>query len=69
MRSASYIRLKSLEVGYSIPTIKGVTPRVYASGTNLFTLSNFKLWDPEMRGNGLSYPLQRVFNLGVQLNF
>ena len=69
MRSASYIRLKSLEFGYTIPTIKGVTPRVYASGTNLFTLSNFKQWDPEMRGNGLSYPLQKVFNLGIQLNF
>ncbi|MDD2284599.1 MAG: SusC/RagA family TonB-linked outer membrane protein [Paludibacter sp.] len=69
MRSASYIRLKSVEVGYSIPEVKGVTPRIYASGTNLFTLSNFKLWDPEMRGNGLGYPIQKVFNLGIQLNF
>jgi len=69
MRSASYLRLKSVEIGYKVPKIKGISPRVYASGTNLFTLSDFKLWDPEMRGNGLSYPLQKVFNLGVQINF
>ena len=69
MRSIGYLRLKSVEVGYTIPEIKGINPRVYISGTNLLTLSNFKLWDPEMGGNGLSYPLQRVFNLGLQVNF
>ncbi|MFD1771449.1 SusC/RagA family TonB-linked outer membrane protein [Sphingobacterium suaedae] len=69
MRSASFIRLKSVEMGYKFKDVKGVSPRVYASGTNLLTLSDFKLWDPEMRGNGLAYPLQKVFNLGVQINF
>ncbi len=69
MRTAGYIRLKSVEMGYKIKDFKGISPRVYASGTNLFTLSDFKLWDPEMRGNGLAYPLQRVFNVGVQVNF
>ena len=69
MRSASYIRLKSVELGYKIPAMKDISPRVYASGTNLFTLSDFKLWDPEMRGNGLRYPLQKVFNIGLQVNF
>lgn len=69
MRSASFIRLKSVEMGYKLKDFKGVSPRIYASGTNLFTLSEFKLWDPEMRGNGLAYPLQKVFNLGVQVNF
>ncbi len=69
MRSASFIRLKSVEIGYKLPKIRGVVPRIYASGTNLFTLSDFKSWDPEMRGNGLSYPLQKVFNLGAQINF
>ena len=69
MRSIGYVRLKSVEIGYTIPAIMGVNPRVYFSGTNLFTLSNFKMWDPEMGGNGLSYPLQRVFNLGLQVNF
>lgn len=69
MRTAGYIRLKSVEMGYKIPDIKAVSARIYASGTNLFTLSDFNLWDPEMRGNGLAYPLQKVFNLGLQINF
>jgi len=69
MRTPYFLRLKSVEMGYTFPLVKGVKPRIYASGTNLFTLSNFKLWDPEMGGNGLSYPIQRVFNLGIQVNF
>lgn len=69
LRSIGYLRLKSLEFGYTIPEFKGIKARVYASGTNLMTFSNFKLWDPEMSGNGLAYPLQRVFNVGLQLNF
>ncbi len=69
MRSASFIRLKSVEMGYKFKEFRGISPRIYASGTNLFTLSDFKLWDPEMRGNGLAYPLQKVFNLGMQVNF
>lgn len=43
--------------------------RVYANGWNLFTFSKFKTWDVEMKGNGLGYPLQRVFNIGVQVGF
>lgn len=69
LRSISYLRLKSVEFGYSLPELKGINARVYASGTNLLTFSSFKLWDPEMGGNGLAYPLQRVFNVGLQLNF
>lgn len=69
LRTASYLRLKSVEMGYKIKAINRVGVRVYASGTNLLSFSKFKLWDPEMRGNGLRYPLQRVFNLGVQFDF
>ena len=69
LRTVSFLRLKSLEAGYTAPKIGNITPRIYLSGTNLLTFSNFKLWDPEMGGNGLSYPIQRVFNLGVQLDF
>ena len=43
--------------------------RVYFSATNLFILSGFKLWDVEMGGNGLNYPIQSVYSMGVQLNF
>ena len=43
--------------------------RVYISGSNLLMFSKFKLWDVEMGGNGLGYPIQRVYNAGIQLTF
>lgn len=74
MRNGAFLRMKSLEVGYTLPEqwIKKAflsSARVYCSGTNLFLISGFKLWDIEMGGSGLGYPLQRVINLGVQVNF
>ena len=73
MRDGSFLRLKQLEVGYTFPDfIKKAyltSLRLYLSGTNLLTFSKFKLWDPEMAGNGLGYPVQRTFNIGVQMNF
>jgi hypothetical protein len=35
----------------------------------MLTFSKFKLWDPEMAGDGLGYPVQKVFNIGVQVAF
>jgi hypothetical protein len=74
MREGSFLRLKQVECGYTLPrklTKKaGIESlRLYVSGSNLLCWSNFKLWDPEMAGDGLGYPVQRVFNLGVNLNF
>jgi hypothetical protein len=74
MHDGSFLRLKSLEVGYSLPKrifdkIGLEDARFYVSGTNLLTFSKFKLWDTEMGGNGLGYPVQRVVNLGVQVSF
>lgn len=63
---------ESLDLGYTIPYIKGIKlkgTRVYASATNLFNISSFKLWDVEMGGNGLNYPIQSVFSFGTQVNF
>ena len=74
MRDGSFIRLKSVEVGYTLPAklisrAKMTNLRLYFSGTNLLTFSKFKLWDPEMGGNGLGYPIQKVYNFGLQLSF
>ncbi|WP_339707594.1 TonB-dependent receptor [Algoriphagus aquimarinus] len=74
LRDGSFLRLKQVEVGFNLlknPTSKlGIkTLRIYATGTNLFTWSKFDLWDPELGGNGLNYPLQRVVNLGVHFGF
>ena len=74
MRNGSFMRLKSLEFGYTLPKkaldkVRINMLRFYVSGTNLLTFSSFKLWDPEMGGNGIGYPNQRVFNFGVQVDF
>lgn len=74
MRNAAFLRLKQLEFGYTIP--KRVTDKVgmnnlrfYVSGTNLLLFSKFKMWDVEMAGKGLGYPIQRVINFGLNLTF
>lgn len=73
MRDGSFIRLKSIELGYTLPQKimrkQNTNLRIYFSGTNLLTFSKFKLWDPEMAGNGLGYPIQKVFNIGMNVTF
>jgi len=74
LRDGGFLRLKSLEVGYSINTesfekVKLESLRIYLSGTNLLTFSKFKIWDVEMGGNGLGYPIQRGVNFGINMNF
>ncbi len=74
LRDNSFLRLKSLELGYnmkdSLAKKLGMASfRVYLSGTNLLTFSKFKMWDPEMGGKGLNYPVQKVYNIGLKLDF
>jgi TonB-linked SusC/RagA family outer membrane protein len=74
---ASYIRLKNMEIGYTFRKIPGIPQigslRLYATGYNLLTFSKFKANDPESRGGGwpnsIAYPMTRVINLGVKVNF
>lgn len=74
MRDGSFLRLKQLELGYTLPekftrSFNVDNLRIYFSGTNLFHWSKFKLWDPEMGGGGLDYPLQKTLNIGVNITF
>jgi len=74
MRDGSFLRLKTTEIGYTLPDkwlrhIGASNLRFYVSGNNLAVISAFKMWDPEMGDNGLSYPLQRVINFGVNVEF
>lgn len=65
LRDASFIRLKDVEISYEFSRF-----RIYLTANNLFKISPFKHWDPEMGGgSGLSYPLQRTARLGMQFNF
>lgn len=73
MQDGSFLRLKQMELGYTVPNkitrkFKVERLRFYTNGTNLFLWSKFKLWDVEMAGNGLGYPVQRVFNFGLNIS-
>ncbi|TCC98290.1 SusC/RagA family TonB-linked outer membrane protein [Pedobacter psychroterrae] len=74
MRNGSFLRLKNVELGYNISEkalrrLHIGSIRLYANGTNLFVKSSFKLWDPEQGSNGLGYPVQKVFNFGMNVQF
>ena len=77
MINAKYVRLKNVEIGYTINKPKLVPllnyVRFYVSGQNLLTFADFKGNDPEAPGTGLDlgmrYPMTRVYNFGVQVNF
>ncbi|OOV16439.1 TonB-dependent receptor [Flavobacterium sp. LM4] len=74
MRDGSFLRLKSIEIGYNAPksfnTKIGLQDlRIYINGSNIAVWSAFKMWDPEMGGSGLGYPIQSVYNVGLKVNF
>jgi TonB-linked SusC/RagA family outer membrane protein len=76
MRDGSFIRLKSVELGYRLPKFwmdkfKLSGAKVYVLGYNLLTFDHIKYWDPE-QGNangGMSYPQSRSFTAGVEITF
>jgi TonB-linked SusC/RagA family outer membrane protein len=74
MRNGAFLRVKTIELGYTLTPqqLKRLgmqSARIYASGNNLFLLSGFNMWDIEMGGDGLGYPIQKVYNLGLQVKF
>ena len=77
MINSKYVRLKNVEIGYTINKPKSMPffnyIRVYVSGQNLLTFADFKGNDPEAPGQGLDYgiryPMTRVINIGAQVNF
>jgi hypothetical protein len=76
MKSGAYLRLKNLVFGYTLPQylsqkarIKSV--RLYVSGQNLVTWSNFfPGFDPEQRDTGGEfYPIMKTYTVGLNINF
>lgn len=76
MQDASYLRLKSLELGYTFPAswiskakIKNV--RIYVNGYNLLTATKLRYVDPEHPSSsyGYMYPLNKTMNVGLNLKF
>ncbi len=74
MRDGSFVRIKQIQAGYALPAnfvkkAKLSKLRLYFTGGNLFTFSGFKLWDIEMGGDGLKYPIQKTFTIGIDAGF
>lgn len=75
LKDMSFLRLKTLQISYNLPKawvskahLKNAA--VYMMGTNLFTLSKFKLWDPELNtNNGDKYPNISSYSIGVNFTF
>ncbi len=85
LQSGSFFRCTNLTIGYSVPSIAKLTNnvisklRLYVAADNLFTITNYRGYNPEVdynNGSNLTpgvdygkYPLVRAFNFGVQLMF
>ena len=75
VRNMNFLRLKTLQLSYNLPKpwvnkVHLKNAAVYVMGTNLFTLSRFKLWDPELNtDNGASYPNTTSYSVGINFTF
>lgn len=72
--STAYLRLKSIEIGYTLPRLKNFSNaslRVFANAYNLFTITGVKFVDPEHPDDDLGrmYPLNKTYTVGVSLSF
>ncbi len=74
LESAAFVRLKTLELGYQLPSrvcekLKVKDMRVFVNGENLFVIDGIKISrDPELNNWG-EYPMSRILSAGVSLNF
>jgi TonB-linked SusC/RagA family outer membrane protein len=72
--STAYLRLKSMELGYTLPKIKAlpdVNLRVFVNAYNLLTFTGVKFVDPEHpdSDNSRLYPLNKTYSVGLTLSF
>ncbi len=76
LESADYLRLKNIQIGYTIPWKKVEALRVFVSAQNLFTITKYRGWDPEFEGgvfepgvDQVGYPNLRTVTGGLSLTF
>ncbi len=73
--NGSYFRIRNVQFGYNVPKkalqhIKISNARLYVSGDNLYTFSNYiQGWDPEINSNGAFYPITSVYTIGLNVTF
>lgn len=74
VKNNSFVRLKYIEMGYTLPVnlvnkIGISATRVFINGNNVFLWDKVGQKDPEAQDNGLSYPIQRSFSVGLNVKF
>ncbi len=77
IEDGSYIRLKNVTLGYTFPKqmvekLKMSSARLYVSGANLLTITNYKGFDPEVGANGIdisTYPVTQTVSIGANITF
>ncbi len=80
LEDAAYFRAKNIELGYSLPSsilkrLKIQRIRIFANAENAFTITDYLGYDPEIPvGTGSRlvesrYPLSKVYNVGLNINF
>lgn len=71
IEGASFLKLRNLTVGYTLPVHGGLNARIYATGSNLLTFTSYSGYDPEIASGSDygAYPSARSFVFGVELTF
>ena len=77
LSDGSYIRLRNILLGYMLPTswtqnLSLSSIRIYAQGQNIFTITDYAGWDPELSEGGgefFRYPSSRSYTLGIDVGF
>ena len=82
LENGSYVRLRNIQLGYNfgnavLEKLNMSVIRVYASGQNLFTITDYSGLDPDVQGNGImergvdsgNWPSSRIFSFGINLEF
>ena len=74
MKNGNYLRIRNVEVGYTFPNelvgrVGLSSLRLFLNGMNLYTWDHIKVMDPESNDGTGGYPLQRSFNIGLQVDF
>ncbi|MDR6197148.1 TonB-dependent receptor [Siphonobacter sp. SORGH_AS_0500] len=72
MTSRNYVRLKNVEIGFTLPKsilsrVGLKTGRFFVNGLNLITWDKLKIFDPEIPNDSRNYPQQKVFNGGLTI--
>lgn len=83
LQNASYLRLKNLQIGFSLPKTTKLAKfvkkaRLYLTAENLFTITSLRIYDPEALsggdgdysdGAGKAYPMYQTYSVGLELTF